>query len=105
MLAGQPPFTYEGFGELISAHMTETPKTMAELGIKVAPAIEEWLQRLLAKSPADRFGSMTEVAAAIEALRTGAPLPARARVPGVGHGHGGAACAGRSAAATARRRR
>ncbi len=81
MLAGQRPFTYEGFGELISAHMSETPKTMAELGIKVAPAIEEWLQRLLAKSPADRFSSMTEVAAAIAALRTGAPLPARARMP------------------------
>ncbi len=81
MLAGQRPFTYEGFGELISAHMTETPKTMAQLGIKVAPAVEEWLQRLLAKSPADRFSSMNEVAAAIEALRTGAPLPAPARVP------------------------
>ena len=80
MLAGQRPFTYEGFGELISAHMTETPKTLAQLGIKVTPAIDEWLQRLLAKAPADRFGSMNEVATAIEALRTGAPLPAR--VPG-----------------------
>jgi serine/threonine-protein kinase len=77
MLAGQRPFTYEGFGELISAHMTETPKTMAELGIKVTPAIEELLQRLLAKSPAERFGSMSELAAAVEALRAGAPLPAR----------------------------
>ena len=57
--------------------MTETPKTMAQLGIKVTPAIEEWLQRLLAKSPAERFASMSEVAAAIEALRSGAPLPAR----------------------------
>jgi serine/threonine protein kinase len=82
MLAGQRPFTYEGFGELISAHMTETPKTMAQLGIKVPPAVEDWLRRLLAKSPADRFSSMNEVAAAIEALRTGAPMPAPAtRVP------------------------
>jgi serine/threonine-protein kinase len=81
MLAGQRPFTYEGFGELISAHMTETPKTMAQLGIKVTPAIEEWLQRLLAKTPAERLGSMSEVAAAIEALRTGAPLPARVPAP------------------------
>ena len=79
LLAGQRPFTYEGFGELISAHLTETPKTMAELGIAVAPAIQEWIERLLAKSPNDRFASMNEVAAAIEALRTGAPLaPPRA---------------------------
>ena len=63
--------------------MTETPKTMAQLGIKVAPAIEEWLQRLLAKSPADRLASMNDVGAAIEALRTGAPLaPAVPRTPG-----------------------
>ncbi len=83
MLAGQRPFTYEGFGELISAHMTETPKTLAQLGIKVAPAIEEWMARLLAKSPSDRFASMNEVAAAIEALRKGAPLaPLAARTPG-----------------------
>ncbi len=84
MLAGQRPFTYEGFGELISAHMTETPKTMAGLGIKVAPAIEEWLQRLLAKSPAERFGSMNEVAAAIEALRTGKPIAPRAPASATG---------------------
>jgi len=84
MLAGQRPFTYEGFGELISAHLTETPKTMAQLGINVAPSIEEWLQRLLAKSPAERFGSMTEVAAAIEALRSGAPMPARSPASATG---------------------
>ncbi len=95
LLAGQRPFTYEGFGELISAHMTETPKSMAELGIKVAPAVEEWIERLLAKSPNDRFASMNDVAAAIEALRTGRPTRAARRDQ-----HGGAARAGPAARRT-----
>ena len=98
MLAGRPPFTYEGFGELISAHMTETPRTMAQLGIKVDAARSKsgcsacWRSR-----PRMRFGSMTEVAAAIEALRSGAPLPAPARVPAVGDRDGGVAGAGSAA--------
>ena len=69
MLAGRRPFTYEGFGELISAHLTLPPPSLARLGVKVAPAIEQWIQRLLAKSPDDRFGSMRELVTSIDGLR------------------------------------
>ncbi|HET6148849.1 MAG TPA: serine/threonine-protein kinase [Polyangia bacterium] len=69
MLAGRRPFIYEGFGELISAHLNETPPTLASVGADVPPEIEAWVRRLLAKSPNDRFSSMAEVSASIQGLR------------------------------------
>src|SRR6266700_1411933 len=65
MLTGRRPFAYEGFGELISAHLTETPPRMAQVGAEVPPAVETWVVRLLAKSPADRIATMTELSASI----------------------------------------
>jgi serine/threonine-protein kinase len=69
MLAGRLPFIYRGFGELISAHMTEPPPTFAELGVAGVPAgLEAFVRRLLAKSPDDRFATMTDVIAAIRTV-------------------------------------
>jgi serine/threonine-protein kinase len=83
MLAGRRPFMYEGFGELISAHLTETPPGLASLGVEVSPDVEAFTQRLLAKSPKDRFASMSEVSAAARALRhrTTAVLPSAGATP------------------------
>ncbi|HEY2903144.1 MAG TPA: protein kinase [Polyangia bacterium] len=69
MLAGRRPFLFEGFGELISAHLHQTPPTFASLGVDVPPNLEQWVERLLAKSPGDRFASMTDVSAAVHSLR------------------------------------
>ena len=69
MLAGRRPFVYEGFGELISAHITQPPPSLGSLGIEISAPLAEWVDRLLAKSPDDRFPSMT---ATISALREAA---------------------------------
>jgi serine/threonine-protein kinase len=77
MLAGRRPFMHEGFGELIAAHLSEPPPTFASLGVNIAPDVEQWVRRLLAKSRDERLASMTDVSASIRALRhrTTAVLP------------------------------
>jgi serine/threonine-protein kinase len=62
LLAGRPPFDFEGVGEIISAHLREPPKPPG-----VTPAIDELVLRCLAKAPEQRFQSMAELQAACEA--------------------------------------
>jgi hypothetical protein len=68
MLAGRLPFVYQGFGELISAHIHERPPALKSLGVGVPAAVEAFVQRLLAKSPDERFATMREVVTAIREL-------------------------------------
>jgi hypothetical protein len=87
MLAGRRPYIYEGFGELIAAHLTEAPPSFESLGVEMAPDVEAWMRRLLAKAPNDRVSSMAEVSAGVRGLRhrTTAVMPsfaAAAAAPG-----------------------
>jgi len=85
MLAGHRPFMHEGFGELIAAHLTEAPPRLSALGVQVTPDVDAWVQRMLAKSPNDRFASMAEVCGAVRALRhrTTAVLPSITGAPSI----------------------
>ena len=58
MLAGRPPFTYEGFGELIAAHISEPPPSLLALRPRITPAVAAFVARLLEKDPARRPQSM-----------------------------------------------
>ena len=67
MLTGRAPFECDGAGEFIVAHMQQVapaPSSFAEL----PAAIDALVGRCLAKSPADRFRSMTELQRAIGGL-------------------------------------
>jgi serine/threonine-protein kinase len=85
MLCGRPPFRHEGFGELVAAHMLETPPLPSTLAPGVPAAMDALVARLLQKAPSDRPQSMHEVAAALAALTappradTPPPPPALAR--------------------------
>jgi tRNA A-37 threonylcarbamoyl transferase component Bud32 len=74
MLAGRLPFVYEGFGEIISAHMTEPPPAFAAIGADAPPVVEQWTRRLLAKSPAERPATMSDVVASLREMQAGAGL-------------------------------
>ena len=74
MLAGQPPFVSEGFGELLSMHLHEKPSSLLELAPQVSPEVEFVVMRMLAKKPDNRYQSMTEVRAALAAA-AGLPHP------------------------------
>jgi len=78
MLTGHPPFEGTGSGELIVAHMRETPPLAASRVPGMPPIVDQILQRALAKDPAQRFQSMTEMVQALgqaEALLYGFTPP------------------------------
>ncbi|HEX3696050.1 MAG TPA: serine/threonine-protein kinase [Polyangia bacterium] len=58
MLCGRPPFAYDFPGELIAAHLHETPEGPRVHEASIAPALDEVVLRMLAKRPEDRQPSM-----------------------------------------------
>ena len=74
MLAGRTPFVSEGFGELLSMHLHETPPALRQFAPQVTPEVEFAVLRMLAKKPEDRYQSMADVRAALAAA-SGLPHP------------------------------
>src|SRR5262245_52786644 len=68
LIAGRPPFDYEGVGELLSAHMNEPTPPPSTFVQGLAPGVDELLLRALAKSSDERFQSMYELQSACDAL-------------------------------------
>jgi eukaryotic-like serine/threonine-protein kinase len=77
MLAGRPPFTAEGVGELFAKHMLEEAPSLLDFAPQVPPHMAAAVMRSLQKEPRDRFESMEEFRKALvgEVKLTG--LPAR----------------------------
>jgi len=65
MLTGQPPFMSEGFGELLSMHLQEKPRSLRQSAPQVSAEVETTVLRMLAKKPDERFQTMAEVRAAL----------------------------------------
>lgn len=63
MLTGQVPFDGESAGEILMKHLT-SPPDLSKVPAEFVPVVA----RALAKNPAQRFGSMTELAKAVEAI-------------------------------------
>jgi hypothetical protein len=78
MLTGQVPFDGESAGEILMKHLTATPD-LKRLPAEYVPLVS----RALAKNPAQRYGSMAEMARAVESLSQPerAPVPERPRPP------------------------
>jgi tRNA A-37 threonylcarbamoyl transferase component Bud32 len=61
MITGRPPFDGEAPGELIVAHLNATPVPPSRHVADLPHAVDALLLRCLAKSPDERFQSMTEL--------------------------------------------
>ena len=59
MLTGRVPFTGSLF-ELITAHREQAPPPLSDFVAGVDPLLEQTVMRMLAKDPAERWGSMAE---------------------------------------------
>jgi serine/threonine-protein kinase len=84
MIAGQPPFNYEGVADLIVAHISEPPPSLIARGIEVPAAVDDLVGTMLAKAAGDRPPSMAAVAAALTEIAGGVPsvkTPPPARKP------------------------
>src|SRR6185312_16014246 len=62
MLTGRPPFTHANLGDLVVAHMTETPQDARALNPSVPPPLAVLAADLLKKDPAARPAGMRAVA-------------------------------------------
>jgi serine/threonine-protein kinase len=70
MVCGRPPFYSEGFGELAHLHISAPPPPPHTWVAGLPREVEQALLRALAKEPADRFPSMSELHRALG----GAPI-------------------------------
>ncbi|HUS27662.1 MAG TPA: protein kinase [Kofleriaceae bacterium] len=75
LITGLPPFVAEGHGELIVMHLTQPAPLMSSRAQHVAPAVDAIAARCLAKNPAERYASGTELAHAIGMLITSLSQP------------------------------
>ena len=67
MLAGKPPFTSDGFGELVNMHLNVRPPSLSDLNAAVTAPIEGVIMKALEKSPDARQRSAAELQADIRA--------------------------------------
>jgi TolB-like protein/tetratricopeptide (TPR) repeat protein len=67
MLAGQPPFTGPTVESVVHQQLAAEPQPVTVLRSAVPPAVGRALVRALAKTPADRFRTAAEFAAALAA--------------------------------------
>lgn len=77
MVAGRAPFLGDAPSAILRAHLLEKPPSILALlpDRGLPPSLDTVIQTCLGKRPEDRYASMDEVIAAIEALSQGAPLP------------------------------
>lgn len=83
-LTGQYPFPGNNAVEKMMAHQTKQPKPIRDLAPDCPEEVIEVVERLMAKEPGERFGSMAEVASALRphamvvaAVAQSAPASAR----------------------------
>jgi eukaryotic-like serine/threonine-protein kinase len=74
MLTGQAPFTGSTL-TVIQAHVEQPPRSIRELRVDCPPEMEAAIFRMLAKDPADRWGTMAEAKAALGATPLGEEDP------------------------------
>ncbi|MGH7582701.1 MAG: protein kinase domain-containing protein [Gemmatimonadales bacterium] len=70
VLTGQPPFTGSTPQQVLAAHVTQEPQAITLRRPAIPPALEAVIMRCLAKRPADRWQTATELHAALEPFAT-----------------------------------
>ena len=68
-LTGRPPFEFEGFGEIIAAHLNQPPAPPRTLVPTLSLPVETFLLQLLEKDPGRRPQTMEAVVVAMEELQ------------------------------------
>jgi serine/threonine-protein kinase len=73
MLTGVPPFSFEGFGEIIAAHLSTPASPLRALTPSLPEPIERLVLSMLAKAPGERPQTMSLVCTTIDELRRTLP--------------------------------
>lgn len=79
-LAGRPPFNGSEAGALLHQHLNVRPVELRKLGVAAPRALDEVIQRLLRKDPADRYqtaeGAVADLSQIADAIDHGIMEPA-----------------------------
>ncbi|GAA1085976.1 MULTISPECIES: serine/threonine-protein kinase [Tsukamurella] len=67
LLVGEAPFQNSNAAIVIGSHLTSPPPSAVALRPELSPDVDDALRRALSKSPADRFDSSADFAAALDA--------------------------------------
>jgi eukaryotic-like serine/threonine-protein kinase len=86
MLAGQPPFVSEGFGDLVNMHLNVPPASARSKRPEIPLAVDALVLKMLSKNPEDRYADMTEVQGALKASG-GSQFTVRGSSPDLGKPH------------------
>src|SRR5262249_18514484 len=62
LLAGQVPFPAETVPDKLIAHQERTPKPLSDIRPDLPPAIQEVINKMMAKNPAERYQTPAEMA-------------------------------------------
>ena len=84
MLTGRPPFDHDSIGELIAAHIHDNPRPPSKY-VDIPETIDALVMACLAKDANERFKSMAELQAAIDAYLVKLPGNTPIDVPVVEH--------------------
>jgi serine/threonine-protein kinase len=76
LLTGAPPYPQKNLAQQMLAHATEPIPVVSAANPAAPPALDAVLAHMLAKSPDERFGSMSAVRNALDAAMGAAPPPA-----------------------------
>ncbi len=66
MLAGEPPFDGENNTEIMTKHLTDEPESLLEKKPRLPKAVIDAVDKLMKKSPGDRFANAEEASKALE---------------------------------------
>ncbi|HXW97337.1 MAG TPA: serine/threonine-protein kinase [Gemmatimonadales bacterium] len=80
MLTGHPPFSGETIMEIMKGHFFEAPRPVEEERPDCPPGLAIMVNRMLAKEPADRWATMDEALAAMNAPPITADDPVRSEM-------------------------
>ncbi len=83
MLAGEPPFTGPTAQAILARRFTESPRPLRTARETVPEPLERAVLTALARTPADRFATAGEFAAAIASAASGATPPAIPAIPAI----------------------
>jgi serine/threonine-protein kinase len=73
MLTGELPYEADTSGDVVGKHVTEPPQSPRETNPMVPEGIDAVTLRLLAKDPANRYGSAAELITALRKVREKVP--------------------------------
>ncbi|MGE0759614.1 MAG: serine/threonine protein kinase, partial [Pirellulaceae bacterium] len=71
LLTGQPLFRGDSFAKRLMAHQSGPIPSLEDHGVAASAALVAAFERMVAKSPDDRFANMTQVIAALATCQTG----------------------------------